>query len=98
MDFNYFTTEYITAAREAGMIKIEPVIDQSEIDPSTFVVSKTKETYVFSSEEDANELINNAHQLDTFAAAAKTFKAGKKNKAGEEIAPDTWKVVLKFNF
>ena len=32
-----------------------------------------------------------------FASAVKAFKAGKMNKAGEVVRPETWQVTIKLN-
>lgn len=98
MDLDFFMNNYLPDNRSKGLIRIKPLIEQSAVDESVMTVTKTEETFVFSSEESADSCINEARQRNEFAAAAKTFKAGKKNKAGEEISPDTWKVTLKFNF
>jgi len=61
------------------------------------VVVETKETFVFDDESDADEKINDARQNPLFAAATKKYKAGKINKAGEIVRPETWTVVIKLN-
>ena len=47
--------------------------------------------------KEADEIINDRRQIDGFEAASKKFKAGKMNKAGEVVKPDTWTVVIKLN-
>lgn len=61
------------------------------------LITKTKETYVYMSEEEADTKINEARQEPGFAGAEKKYKAGKINKAGEITKPETWTVVIKIN-
>lgn len=61
------------------------------------VVIETKETYVYEEEQDADEKVNEARQNPLFAAATKKYKAGKINKSGEIVRPETWTVVIKLN-
>ena len=62
---------------------------------STYYITKTKETYVYGTEDDADAKINDVRQLNGFESAKKTFKAGKvSKKTGEEISPDTYTVVV----
>lgn len=61
------------------------------------VVIETKETYVYEDESDADEKVNEARQNPLFASATKKYKAGKVNKSGEIVRPETWTVVIKLN-
>ena len=66
-------------------------------DDGNFYVVETKETYEFADEVDADRKIDEMHQDPGFKAAEKKFKAGKVNKAGEEIRPDVWFAIIKIN-
>ena len=64
---------------------------------NNYYVVKTKETYVFEDEYDADKLINEARQDLGFAGCDKKYKAGKMNKAGEVVKAETWTVTIKLN-
>lgn len=88
---------YIESLSQDGLTKIavEMEID-AESTEDTFYVIKTKETFVYGSEEEADAKIDEVRQLNGFAAAEKKFKAGKiSKKTGEELTPDTYTVVVK---
>lgn len=87
---------YVEERLKEGLSKIDVsfvVFDETSLD-----VAKTKETYVLYDEAEANKLIDEKRRLDGFAGVDKKFKAGKVNKAGEEISPDTWTIVVKLNW
>lgn len=81
-------------ARKSNLTKCDFITELSE-DESTFYVIKTKETYVFEDEGDANDLVDQLRQDLQFIGVEKKYKAGKMNKAGEEVTPETWTVVAK---
>lgn len=87
---------YVNEGYKGGLTKIEPCIEVN-IDDDEFYIVKTKETYIFGSEEEADALINNMRQDAGFIGCDKKFKAGKVNKSGETVKPDTWTVVVKIN-
>ena len=87
---------YVEERLKEGLSKIDVslvVFDETSLD-----VAKTKETYTLYDEAEANKLIDEKRRLDGFAGVDKKFKAGKVNKAGEEISPDTWTIVVKLNW
>ena len=88
---------YIENKNKEGLTKIEVSMEvEQELTADTYWVTKTKETYVYGTEDEADAKIDDVRQLDGFAAAEKKFKAGKvSKKTGEEISPDTWTVVVK---
>ena len=62
----------------------------------TYYITKTKETYVYGTEDEADAKINEVRQLAGFAGCDKKFKAGKiSKKTGEEISPDTYTAIVK---
>ena len=76
--------------------KIEITIEDDEEMSGSFYITKTKETYVYGSEAEADAKIDNVRLNVGFAGAEKKFKAGKvSKKTGEEISPDTYIVVVK---
>ena len=75
--------------------KIELTIEDDEEMSGKFYVTKTKETYVFEDEHDADVKVDAVRQDLGFAGVEKKYKAGKMNKAGEVIRPETWVVVAK---
>ena len=64
-------------------------------DVSVFVVTKTKETYVFEDEQSADEKVDMVRQNPNFISVEKKYKAGKLDKAGEVVKPETWTVIAK---
>ena len=82
---------------KANLTKIEVAVETDEY-ATDFYVTKTKETYVFGSEDEADAKINEVRQDSTFVGAEKKYKAGKMNKAGEVTKPETWTVVVKLSF
>ena len=87
--------DYATSLQSQGLTKIEMTSEMDEA--GHYYVIKTKETYTFAEEDEADAKINDARQDSGFAAAEKKFKAGKINKSGEITRPDTWTVVIKLN-
>lgn len=91
--------EYVKKAAEKGLVRIEPVIeaDTANQDFEAFFVTKTKETYWLGSEEEADNLIDEARKNPNFVGCDKKFKAGKINKQGEQLKPDVWVVSIKLS-
>lgn len=85
--------DYITAHQNEGLTKIEIKCDSDDIDD--MYVIQTKETYTFMSEEEANEKIDAVRSMQNFIGVDKKYKAGKVNKAGEVVKPETWVVTAK---
>ena len=90
---------YIEARNTEGLTKIAVTLElDAETTSDVYYVTKTKETYVYGDEQEADEKIDNARQLSGFEAAKKKFKAGKvSKKSGEELTPDTYTVVIDLN-
>ena len=84
-------------AGKQNLTKIDVVSEVDEYNTG-FYVTKTKETYVYGSEDEADAKINEVRQEPTFVGAEKKFKAGKMNKAGEVTKPETWTVVVKLAY
>lgn len=80
-------------AGKQNLTKIEVVSEVDEYSTGFYVI-KTKETYVFGSEDEADAKINEARQSSSFESAKKTYKAGKMNRAGEIVKPETYVVVI----
>lgn len=80
-------------AGKQNLTKIEVVSEVDEYSTGFYVI-KTKETYVFGSEDEADAKINEARQSSSFESAKKTYKAGKINRAGEIVKPETYVVVI----
>lgn len=78
-----------------NLTKIEVKIEADEY--SGYQVLKTKETFSFGDEDAADEKVNAVRQNLGFESAKKTFKAGKVNKSGEVVRPDSWVVVAVLN-
>ena len=66
-------------------------------DTGCFSVSKTKETYSFEDELDANKMVDEIRRDPQFIGVEKKFKKGKVNKAGDVVKPDVWLVVAKLS-
>ena len=75
-----------------NLTKIE-ITTEMVPDVNVFVVTKTKETYVFEDEQSADEKVDDVRKNPNCESAKKTYKAGKLNKAGEVIKPETWTVI-----
>lgn len=86
---------YIAERKQEGLAKIEITLEGAE--DGDFYVVKTKETFIFGEEEDADAIINNARTKSGFAGCDKKYKAGKINKAGEIVKPETYTAVVKLN-
>ena len=76
-----------------NLTDIAPKISLGE--DGDFYVVESKETYVYDNELDAATKLNDVRQDPGYKSSEKKFKAGKVNKAGEEIRPDTWIVITK---
>lgn len=77
--------------------KIDVTIENDEEMNGSFYITKTKETYVFENEEEADAKVDAARRDLGFAGVDKKYKAGKMNKAGDVTKPETWTVVVKLN-
>ena len=77
--------------------KIEITIEDDEEMSGSFYVVKTKETYVYEDEADADVKVDAVRRDIGFAGVEKKYKQGKMNKAGEVVRPETWTVVAKLN-
>lgn len=88
---------YIENKNKEGLTKIEVSMEvEQELTADTYWVTKTKETYVYGTEDEADAKINEARQLAGFAGCDKKIKAGKvSKKTGEEITPDTYTAIVK---
>ena len=78
--------------------KIEFTIEDNEEMSGSFYVVKTKETYVYEDEADADAKVDAARRDPGFAGVEKKYKQGKMNKAGEVVRPETWTVVVKLAY
>lgn len=88
-DFNSYVV-----SRGDSLVTIEPKFECGET-VGTFYLVRSKETYIYGDEEEADAKINEARQLAGFESAKKTFKEGKvSKKTGEQISDDEWKVVV----
>ena len=87
---------YIEEGKKKGLDVITPEI-KYEADGDLFYITKTKEVYIFGDEKSADALIDEARKNVGFAGCDKKFKAGKINKNGETVKPDSWIVTVKFN-
>ena len=88
---------YVEVHEKEGLTKIEFALEHNET-VSGFDVVKTKETYTFYGEDEADRKVDEIRQNPNFAGVDKKFKQGKTNKAGEVTKPDTYIVVAKLNF
>ena len=87
---------YIEQKNNEGLTKIEVSMELEGV--STYYINKTKETYVYLTEDEADAKINEVRQLPGFAGCDKKFKAGKvSKKTGEELTPDTYTAIVKIN-
>ena len=83
-------------------IEVRPTLTKLEVtaevdDTGCFSVSKTKETYSFEDELDANKMVDEIRRDPQFIGVEKKFKKGKVNKAGDVVKPDVWLVVAKLS-
>lgn len=86
--------EYIDA--RPTLTKIE-VTTELGADVTYFMVTKTKETYVFEDETEADKMVDEIRRNPNFIGVEKKYKAGKMNRAGDVVKPETWTVVAKIN-
>ena len=84
--------EYVDA--RPALTKIE-VTTELGADVTYFIVTKTKETYVFEDEGEADRMVDDVRRNPGFLGVDKKYKAGKMNKAGDVVKPETWTVVAK---
>ena len=85
-----------------NQIEVRPTLTKLEVtaeldDIGCFSVSKTKETYSFEDELDANKMVDEIRRDPQFIGVEKKFKKGKVNKAGDVVKPDVWLVVAKLS-
>lgn len=88
---------YVAERNKEGLVKIDVSMEvEQELMNDTYYVTKTKETYVYGSEAEADAKIDAVRQFNGFIGCDKKFKPGKvSKKTGEEISPDTYIVVVK---
>ena len=84
--------EYVDA--RPALTKIE-VTTELSADVTYFIVTKTKETYVFEDESEADRMVDDVRRNPGFLGVDKKYKAGKMNKAGDVVKPETRTVVAK---
>lgn len=84
--------EYMNA--RPALTKMEVVAELDEFN-NGFNVTKTKETYVFEDESEADKMVDDVRRNPGFLGVDKKYKAGKMNKAGDVVKPETWTVVAK---
>ena len=84
--------EYVDA--RPALTKIE-VTTELSADVTYFIVTKTKETYVFEDESEADKMVDDVRRNPGFLGVDKKYKAGKMNKAGDVVKPETRTVVAK---
>ena len=84
--------EYVDA--RPALTKME-VVAELGTDVDYFLVTKTKETYVFEDESEADRMVDDVRRNPGFLGVDKKYKAGKMNKAGDVVKPETWTVVAK---
>ena len=89
-------SSYKNAIQTIEDAKILLLEDDEEMSGS-FYITKTKETYVYEDEADADEKVDAVRRDNGFAGVEKKYKAGKMNKAGEVVKPEIWTVVAKLN-
>lgn len=86
--------DYVDA--RPALTKIE-ITTELGVDVAHFVVTRTKETYVFENEQSADKMVDEVRRDPMFLGVDKKYKAGKLNKAGDVVRPETWIVVAKLN-
>lgn len=84
--------DYVNA--RPALTKLE-VTTELGTDVTYFLVTKTKETYVFGDETDADAVVDEIRRNPGFLGVEKKYKAGKLNKAGDVVKPETWSVIAK---
>ena len=84
--------EYVDA--RPALTKIE-VTTELGADVTYFMVTKTKETYVFEDESEADKMVDDVRRNPGFLGVDKKYKAGKMNKSGDLVKPETRTVVGK---
>ena len=84
--------EYVDARPALTKIEVTSEIDEFN---NGFNVTKTKETYVFEDESDADKMVDDVRRNPGFLGVDKKYKAGKMNKAGDVVKPETRTVVAK---
>lgn len=86
--------EYMDA--RPALTKMEVVAELDEFN-NGFNVTKTKETYVFENENEADRMVDDVRRNPGFLGVDKKYKAGKLNKAGDVVKAETWTVVAKIS-
>ena len=84
--------EYVDA--RPALTKIE-VTTELGADVTYFIVTKTKETYVFEDESEADRMVDDVRRNPGFLGVDKKYKAGKINKTGDIVKSETRTVVAK---
>ena len=77
-----------------NLTKIE-ITTEMVPDVNVFVVTKTKETYVFEDEQSADEKVDDVRKNPNFIGVEKKYKVGKLDREGTVIKPETWTVIAK---
>ena len=83
---------YVDARPALTKIEVTSEIDEFN---NSFNVTKTKETYVFEDESDADKMVDELRLNPNFLGVEKKYKAGKMNKSGDLVKPETRTVVGK---
>ena len=83
---------YVDARPALTKIEVTSEIDEFN---NGFNVTKTKETYVFEDESDADKMVDELRLNPNFLGVDKKYKAGKMNKSGDLVKPETRTVVGK---
>ena len=84
--------EYVDA--RPALTKIEVTSEINEFN-NGFNVANTKETYVFEDESAADKMVDELRLNPNFLGVDKKYKAGKMNKSGDLVKPETQTVVGK---
>lgn len=84
--------DFISEAARNGLTKITVDI---LVDGDYHTVDKTKETYVFYDEDQANDKVDEIRGTSGFIGVELKEKEAKLNKDGEETKPATYTVVAK---
>ena len=90
---------YIRKAQNDGLVEIQVKLAlDAETTSTDFDVVKTKEVYNYGDEHSADVKIDEVRELNGFVGVKKKFKAGKWNKAGEELRPDIWSITVEIEW
>lgn len=87
-------TDYVEA--RPALIKLEATFELMD-GVAGFHVTKTKETFSFGDEDEADTKIDEIRQTPGFLGVDKKYKKGKINKSGEVVTPETWQIIAKLS-